>query len=654
MKEHKAISLFQHALPRDRLGEQMASLEAFHKHLLTTDRHKTTHIKEYAIIVVTDLSGSSHANADQRNQRQQPRRILLGMKHRGFGKGMYNSFAGKRTANESLTQCACRELEEEAGIAVPEAIMHECHLGAMHYTFADQAGFEMVAHVFHIDIDTGSSSSSSSSHCPATVTGSNTATNDPSDAIINHPDPTIVQTTATPLPPFSVDPNFIRGCEEITPQWFEDWFEHLPLDNMFADDSLWLTELLLAVSRGIRLRIDGWFHFLAGGQSVNSMRRYYMNIRPRRIYHDKNSSTGVVAEKASMATASAKSPSVSVHPAMSSEKISTLSLEKRLFHALKYNKIQNPSTKELDEGWAFCKAVQNIFGGKHRHTFDVVIDVAGGHGALGALLLLMTSATKAVVVDPADVGKGGVERAWRKDFLHNKTLSYQYEDLRTGLPAELKRTLEAGVPRERILVVACHACQHLSDEILEIVCCQFPGVHAAVMPCCQKDTSPGSSWKSSSKNLQVPVAKVMDLLLAGKVMASSWGKKQGDSSNNKYVYDVRMKLIDAKITPQNRIIFCRAIKQADICYDDNKDKNGTKIEKAHKKLATVYTKAHAEQTQVPEKLDNDIRGSSTSEASQLAVLSSQLSSLLSSNHMVGGLCLLVGFSSGFWIGRCKR
>ena len=29
MKEHKAISLFQHALPQDRLGERMASLEAF-------------------------------------------------------------------------------------------------------------------------------------------------------------------------------------------------------------------------------------------------------------------------------------------------------------------------------------------------------------------------------------------------------------------------------------------------------------------------------------------------------------------------------------------------------------------------------------------------------------------------------------------------
>lgn len=644
MKDHKAISLFQHALPRDRLGEQMASLEAFRKHLLTTDQHKTNHIKEYAIIVVTDVVGSV----------AQPRLILLGMKHRGFGKDMYNSFAGKRTANESLTQCACRELEEEAGIAVPEAIMHECHLGAMHYTFADQAGFEMVAHVFHVDIDT----TTSSSYRQATDTDSSNATKDLGSTTIKHPDPSNDQTTATSLPSFSVDPNCIRGCDEITPQWFEDWYLNLPLDNMFADDSLWLTELLLAVSKGSRLRIDGWFHFLAGGQNVNSIRRYYMNVRPRRIYQDKNSRNGAT-ENAFITATAATSPFASVCPAtMSNKKNQALSLEKRLFHALKANKIQNPSTKELNEGFAFCKAVQNIFGGKHHHTFDVVIDVAGGHGALGALLLLMTSATRAVVVDPANVGKGGVERAWRKEFLHNKKLSYQYEDLRTGLPAELKHTLESGVPRERILVVACHACQHLSDEILEIVCFQFPGVHAAVMPCCQKDTSPGSSWKSSSKNLQIPVAKVMDILLAGKVMSCSWGKKQRNSSNNKYVYDVRMKLINAKITPQNRIIFCKAIKQGEICNDDDKNKNALKIDVAHKKLATAYTKAHAEQTQVQEKQNNDIHNGghrrSTFKALQLAVPSSQLSSLLSSNHIVGGLCLLVGFSSGFWVGRCKR
>lgn len=42
----------------------------------------------------------------------------------------------------------------------------------------------------------------------------------------------------------------------------------------------------------------------------------------------------------------------------------------------------------------------------------------------------------------------------------------------------------------RILVVACHACQHLTDETLEIACSY--GVHAAVLSCCQKDLSGGS------------------------------------------------------------------------------------------------------------------------------------------------------------------
>jgi len=202
--------------------------------------------------------------------------------------------------------------------------------------------------------------------------------------------------------------------------------------------------------------------------------------------------------------------------------------------------------------------------------WDVVIDVAGGHGALAALFLILTSAKKAVVVDPAVVGGGGVERAWKKDFFPQKELVYRIECLRTGLPSELETALTITTP-QRILVVACHACQHLSEETLHIAA-RF-GVHVAVMPCCQKDLTEGSSWKQTSKNLSIPIGPTMDLLLAGKMMASE-------------EYTVRMKLIDAKITPQNRIIICQRTGLNEAAPAS------TKVELAHARLARAYFRAH--------------------------------------------------------------
>jgi 8-oxo-dGTP pyrophosphatase MutT (NUDIX family) len=48
------------------------------------------------------------------------RGVLLGMKKRGFGVGLWNGFGGKVEAGESVVAAAARELSEEAGIAVAE------------------------------------------------------------------------------------------------------------------------------------------------------------------------------------------------------------------------------------------------------------------------------------------------------------------------------------------------------------------------------------------------------------------------------------------------------------------------------------------------------------------------------------------------------
>uniref|UniRef100_A0A8C8TSD0 Oxidized purine nucleoside triphosphate hydrolase n=1 Tax=Peromyscus maniculatus bairdii TaxID=230844 RepID=A0A8C8TSD0_PERMB len=48
----------------------------------------------------------------------QPHRVLLGMKKRGFGAGLWNGFGGKVQEEETIEDGAKRELEEESGLTV--------------------------------------------------------------------------------------------------------------------------------------------------------------------------------------------------------------------------------------------------------------------------------------------------------------------------------------------------------------------------------------------------------------------------------------------------------------------------------------------------------------------------------------------------------
>lgn len=46
-------------------------------------------------------------------------KILLGMKKRGFGVGLWNGFGGKVKKGESVVSAAHREMHEECGLVVP-------------------------------------------------------------------------------------------------------------------------------------------------------------------------------------------------------------------------------------------------------------------------------------------------------------------------------------------------------------------------------------------------------------------------------------------------------------------------------------------------------------------------------------------------------
>lgn len=354
---------FPHSLPSSRLGQSHESLAEYKKAISPFQTTRETH---YTLAIVTEHSR---------------RRILLGLKQRGFGTGFYNSFGGKVEEGEELGESAARELHEETGIVVsPDELTH---VGILHFSFAD-SDTAMIVHVFYMDIHT-----------------------------------TTTTTTATSTTKF-VDPTTIRPCEEITPQWFENYSD-IPLHNMFADDSIWLTRLLSRLPFHVdeKVWMEGHFYFQAGGQDVNTILHSCISFSQQKQQEPR------------------------------------YTLEQRLFHQLHISRIHNPSIKEFKEAFAFAKVVQSFY--KHQ-DFDVVIDVAGGHGALAAILLTkLVTVQRAIVIDPARVGS--VQRAWESMY-HPKRLEFRHFPLTSALPNVLLHECQG----LRVLVVACHACQHLSRD----------------------------------------------------------------------------------------------------------------------------------------------------------------------------------------------
>ena len=108
--------------------------------------------------------------------------MLLGMKKRGLGVGKWNGFGGKLTVNETLKQCAVREVEEECGITVSETDLTK--IGILMFEFIGENLF-LEVNVFKTSIFKGAPIES----------------------------------------------------EEMTPKWFSK--ENVPLQSMWADDKLW-------------------------------------------------------------------------------------------------------------------------------------------------------------------------------------------------------------------------------------------------------------------------------------------------------------------------------------------------------------------------------------------------------------------------------
>lgn len=136
------------------------------------------------------------------------RKVLLGMKKRGFGAGNWNGFGGKvLLGEEEIAEAARRELLEEAGITVET--LREA--GTLHFSFEHDASLKIECRIFEG-----------------------------------------LGITGIPI-----------ESEEMRPEWFME--DALPYDAMWADDRHWIPLLLKGES------FTGSFHFAENGIILHGM-----------------------------------------------------------------------------------------------------------------------------------------------------------------------------------------------------------------------------------------------------------------------------------------------------------------------------------------------------------------------------------------------
>ena len=266
----------------------------------------------------------------------------------------------------------------------------------------------------------------------------------------------------------------------------------------------------------------------------------------------------------------------------------SLSLSKRVFHglheAMRRCRLNSTDTdtdtdtgdkvvgrlrlKEFTEAHQFMLKFQGTLKRSIAKDFQTppitVIDCCGGHGCLAYWALLLLNCSGAVVIDPAECksGKKVLEETFSPFLGTGKHVRYDNGRIEDRLSTVIA---ENGGP-ENVFIVGLHCCSWLSKEIFRIASKENVRV-VAVMPCCQKDFT-GGSWKTFAKSSGTQFGVTSDLLLAG------WLEGRG--------YQVRMKLIDEEVTPQNRLI---------VGWRDYNEKT-TAVDEHKKKLKIAYDRAH--------------------------------------------------------------
>ena len=178
--------------------------------------------------------------------------------------------------------------------------------------------------------------------------------------------------------------------------------------------------------------------------------------------------------------------------------------------------------KELYETWEVARRTRRVFRGGR------VIDVAGGHGLLAHLMILLddTSPT-AIVVDPAlPASAERVHNAIVRDWPRlERRVEYVAADL------------DGMTIGQDDVVVSCHACGALTDRVIDGTIASR--ARLAILPCCHdEDTCDSGSltgWMDVS--LAIDSVRVLKLRSGG--------------------YEVRTQSISSHITPKNRLILAQ-------------------------------------------------------------------------------------------------
>eukprot|EP01083_Nonionella_stella_P025611 70539_1 len=267
-------------------------------------------------------------------------------------------------------------------------------------------------------------------------------------------------------------------------------------------------------------------------------------------------------------------------------------LKQKILYALRTTKLRPiPSQKEMQESFAFFEKTQKCFK-KH----DVIIDVCGSHGLISYLFALYCRTPFIYIIDSHK--PKSFDMIGKALNIREGTIEYISKDLYESLPELLefwKHKNNQSGKAKKLAVIACHACAHLSDSIMDI-CYEYDMTEFALMPCCHARTdhhhqvgaimdtlnvdlchrkSETGACDVNVKNLQNE-DKVIDAGIVKDMIMFGRGIQMG--------YSMRWKMIQCKITPQNRILF--GLKQ------NEKEKQMQKkiINKRKVKMEHVYHK----------------------------------------------------------------
>ncbi|HEV8246058.1 MAG TPA: methyltransferase [Polyangiaceae bacterium] len=176
--------------------------------------------------------------------------------------------------------------------------------------------------------------------------------------------------------------------------------------------------------------------------------------------------------------------------------------------------------KELYEAWEVARRARRRFRGGR------VLDLACGHALLAQLMILLDDTSEsALAIDtriPTSAGKIAAQLAREWPRLAGRV------EITSGALSEVEA-------RQGDVVLSCHACGKLTDEVLEkaVSAC----ARVVVLPCCQ----------AVSQSDQGGLGGWVDSALAIDVTRAARLRSQG--------YRVHTQTIPAAITPKNRLLF---------------------------------------------------------------------------------------------------